>query len=390
MIKQILKYICLFTFVAAMMLALTSPVLAQTPGKEDSPIIFGSDFVLAKGQTIEDLVVFGGNVVLENGSIVTGDVVVFGGNVTISGEVRGDVTDFGGNVLVNESGFIGGDLSTLGGNSQLVPGGTVQGKRITGIGNLPLGIPTKIYARSFWVDLGKSAGILTAIFTSLILALLAVLVDLFLPTPTSRVARTIGTQPVISGAVGLLTLIVTPALFLVLIVTIILIPLGLIGLLIFAIAIVYGWIATGLELGKRLAALLNASWPDAVSAGTGTLLLALFSTLTLFLTGQWFWTLCCLGLPLAFVLTMVGLGGVVSSKFGAQVYNPNRPITPQAASMPVPPTPPVPPDQPAQPLTPMTPSEEPAMQPYPTDQMSPPPQPPLSPPEDHPQPPAAP
>lgn len=363
--------ITLFLIVfVSLILALPGPVYAQSPSGGDSPVIFGSDYTLASGQNIKDLVVFGGNANLEKGSTVRGDVVIFGGNIVIDGEVRGDVTTFGGNAQVRQGAVVGGDLNSLGGSTQVSPEATVKGKRVTGIGGLPMGIPNKVYTPSFWVDFGTGAGVLSSIFSSLMLALLAVLITLFLPKPTERVAMTIDTQPIISGAVGLLTLVVTPALFVTLAITVILIPLGLIGLMIFMIALLFGWAALGLEIGKRIAELFHGAWATPVSAGVGTLILSLITSLGLLLTGESFWTLCCVGIPLLFLVMIVGLGGVVASKFGAAVYNPNptRPVPPAYPPMPQPftqPTPPpappagqppaepgVPPAQPAAPLEP--------------------------------------
>ncbi|MEK7278712.1 MAG: hypothetical protein AAB427_15280, partial [Chloroflexota bacterium] len=43
----------------------------------DDIVIFGDDFTLASGQTIDgDLIVFGGNAVIEQGAVVTKGVVV--------------------------------------------------------------------------------------------------------------------------------------------------------------------------------------------------------------------------------------------------------------------------------------------------------------------------
>jgi hypothetical protein len=294
-------------------------------------------------------------------------VVIFGGNITISGEVRGDVTTFGGNAMVRQGAYVGGDLNSLGGSTQVSPEATVKGQRVTGIGGLPLGIPTKVYTPSFWVDFGTGAGIVSALFSSLMLALLAVLVTLFLPRPTERVAMTIDTQPVISGAVGLLTLVVTPALFITLAITVILIPLGIIGLMLFALALLFGWAALGLEIGKRVSHAFHNTWATPVSAGVGTLLLSLITTLGLLLTGESFWTLCCVGIPLLFLVSIVGLGAVVASKFGAVVYNPNPtpPMPPAYPPMPLPPTqPPVPPAPPTwQPPTGWQPPVEPVLPP---------------------------
>ena len=64
----------------------------------EDKIIFGDDFTLANGQTINgNLIVFGGNVTIEKGATVTENVIVFGGNVQIAGDVKEDVVIFGGN-----------------------------------------------------------------------------------------------------------------------------------------------------------------------------------------------------------------------------------------------------------------------------------------------------
>ena len=347
--NKIMKFTMLFLIIAAVLLAVPGSVYAQSPTSDDSPVIFGSDYTLTSGKVIKDLVVFGGNATIEQGSRATGDVVVFGGNLIISGEVSGDVTAFGGNISVNESALVGGDLNTLGGSAQISPGATIRGRNLTGVGGFPLRVPTMIYTPSFWIDFGPGAGILSAVFGSLMISLMAVLVALFLPVPTDRVARTIDSQPIISGAIGLLTLIVSPALFLVLAITVILIPLGLVGLLIFGIALLFGWIAIGLELGKRMTGILNTTWAIPVSTGVGTLVITLIASLILVVTGEWFWALCCIGIPLVGLVMMVGLGGVVASKFGAAVYSPNptRPAVPPAY-YPAPPAP-VSPNWPTQP-----------------------------------------
>jgi hypothetical protein len=283
------------------------------------------------------------------------------------------VTTFGGSAQVRQGAFVGGDLNSLGGSTQVSPEATVKGKRVTGVGGLPLGLPTKVYTPGFWLDFGTGAGIISVIFSSLMLALLAVLISLFLPRPTDRVAQTIETQPVISGAVGLLTLVVTPALFVTLAITVILIPLGLIGLMVFAIALLFGWAALGLVIGNRVSELFHSHWAAPVSAGVGTLILSLITTLGLFLTGESFWTLCCVGIPLLGLVSIVGLGGVVASKFGAAVYSPNRPVPPAYPPAPYSPTPQTPappavwqpPVEPVEPIVPVVPPEPPIVPPQP-------------------------
>jgi len=60
--------------------ALMVPYPVYAGGFQDGKIIFGEDFTLDSGETLEgDLLVLGGNLVLEDGSLVNGDILVMGG-----------------------------------------------------------------------------------------------------------------------------------------------------------------------------------------------------------------------------------------------------------------------------------------------------------------------
>jgi hypothetical protein len=155
-------------------------------------------------------------------------------------------------------------------------------------------------------------------FNALTLAALAAVVALLLPKPTDRVASAVVTQPLLSGGLGLLTILVAPALFILLVITIILSPLGLIGILVLGIGMVFGWIALGLEIGRREASLFKAEWAAPVAAGVGTLTLSLISAMVGLIP--------CIGWVAPVLAAIVGLGGVVLSQFGTQnPTNPSRP-----------------------------------------------------------------
>jgi len=51
-------------------------------------------------------------------------------------------------------------------------------------------------------------------------------------------------------------------------------PVSLIGALILAAALIFGWVAIGLEVGRRLALAFRREWHPATQAGLGTLLLS--------------------------------------------------------------------------------------------------------------------
>jgi hypothetical protein len=388
--KRTLNILLAALVLAFALLAVPAAVHAQTPGgTTDSPVIFGDNYNLASGQTIKDLVVFGGNASIDDGATVTGDILIFGGNLSISGRVNGDITAFGGNIVLSESANVAGTIHAIGGNRNISPGAHYGGLS-SNFTSLPFRMPNVVLTPGAAFDLGPGLSILGAVFLALMLALLAVIVTLFLPHQTDRVAQTIATEPVLSGGVGLLTLVVAPAIFLVLAITIILSPLALLFLLVFGITIIFGWIALGLELGKRLAGMVHSYWPVPVSAGVGTLLLSLASNLIFVLTGSWILALCCIGLPVMVLLTILGLGAAVSSRFGTQLPISRRPAAPGSFPPPAaPPTPPVPPapiyppyvaaeppaplveatapepEPPAAPLPPPPPIEPPAMDPPP-------------------------
>ena len=335
--KNLIRIMLIFVILASALAFFPSRVFAQAQVGGDSPVVFGQNYTLSEGQTIKDLIVFGGNAVIMSGATVMGDILIFGGNLSVSGTVQGGITAFGGNVTINDSGVVTGVLNTVGGNRFTSPKANIGGQ-ISDPSQLPFRIPSTIFTPSMSFNLGPGISLLWAIFFSLLMAALAVIVSLFLPEHTMNVSRTITGEPIISGGVGLLTLVIAPAIFLVLAITIVLIPLALLFILVFGVTLVFGWIALGMALGERLAGLFRAQWAVPVCAGIGTLTLSMLANLTLALTGSWFWALCCIGLPVILLLNMISLGGVISSRYGIQLYStrlhPQSPIPP----VPVPPS----------------------------------------------------
>ncbi len=334
--KNLYRLFFIFIIVLAIAAFLPARASAQAQIGGDSPVIFGQNYTLFTGETIKNLVVFGGNAVIMQDSTVTGDIAIFGGNLSISGTVKGKVAAFGGNITVTDSGVVAGTINMIGGNRFISPNASVGGVT-TDFSQFPIQIPTVFFplGQSFFFNTGIT--IVWAIFFSLIMAALAVLIALFLPQPTSNVARTITGEPVISGGVGLLTIVLAPAIALVLAITILLIPLALLFILVFGVTLIFGWIALGLAVGDRMAEWFHTRWSVPMSAGIGTLSLSLVANLTLGITGVNFWTLCCIGIPVVLLLNMITLGGVVSSRYGIQAYSTKARPQPPAAQPPVPP-----------------------------------------------------
>jgi hypothetical protein len=83
---------------------------------------------VAPGDTQEEIISFGGHVLIEGK--VKNDVVVIGGSITISGEVGQSVVGIGSRVVVKSTASIGKDLAALGGTLEKEPGCTIGGDTI--------------------------------------------------------------------------------------------------------------------------------------------------------------------------------------------------------------------------------------------------------------------
>ncbi len=136
---------------------------------------------------------------------------------------------------------------------------------------------------------------------------------MFLPKPIERTSNAIVDQPILSGGIGILTVIVVPLLLIILAITILLIPISLVGALTLVLAWFLGRIAIGYEVGRRLAKMLDKDWAPAVSAGVGMFLLALVVDAT----GQF---IPCIGWVFPALVAVIGIGGLMLTRFGTQSY----------------------------------------------------------------------
>lgn len=329
--KIIARYLPLL-MVFIVLLAAPASVLAgplyQTGGQTitGDQLILGNNYTLQAGQTLNgDLVIVGGNASIEDNATVNGDVALFGGNLDLTGDVNGMVAALAANVDLGKGATISGELLSVGGN--------VFGAENAVIGG---GIRT-VTPRAFLFDRntfhfpdfdsasnGSNVGgwlitVLGRVMRIFAMAVLAVIVVLMMPKSTKNVAGTIADQPWISSGAGLLTFLVTPFVLLLLTITIILIPLAILAGLAVAVAALFGWIALGYELGRRLAGLFKTEWADAVSAGLGTLVLGMAVGLVGFIP--------CLGGVIWVFIVCVGLGGVVLSAFGTRPPSFQKPST---------------------------------------------------------------
>jgi hypothetical protein len=305
---------------------------AQARGMMDGKIIFGENFTLEKGQTMNgDLVVFGGNVVIEEGAAVEGSIVLFGGNLTQNGLVTGDVVMFGGNASIGGKGVVEGDAVTIGGQLSVAQGGEIKGERVTNIPAPVIETPKipeipKPSAPGIEFSANPFFNALNMVFRALAVAALSMLVVVFLQPQVERVGQAIVHQPFVAGGIGLLTLFAAPLALVLLAVTIILIPVAFVSALLLVLAWLFGIIAIGQEVGERFTKAINQTWAPVLATGFGTFLLMV--------VGGSINMIPCVGWIVPFVIGLIGIGGVIMTWFGtrqaqgARMSAPAEPLPP--------------------------------------------------------------
>lgn len=227
--------------------------------------------VVIRGAVTGDVEVAAGSLLITGD--VGGDVAAAAGSVTIDGRVVGDVSVGAGSLAVGEDGAIGGTLqagvgsarvaglvggdATIGGGSILLEptatfegdlrydgeltdrGATVEGQRVH-----DRSIGGARFAPGPWVD-----DVVFGVYGFLVNLVLGVVLLLAVPAGSRRLARRVSADPLRMGLYGLLALVGVPVLLVLVALTIIGIPLAILGGLLFALAAwvgaVYGRYAIG-------------------------------------------------------------------------------------------------------------------------------------------------
>jgi hypothetical protein len=313
------RFFYLVAVILAVSLLLPLPVQAQD-GSNDK-VIFSGNYTLEEGEILNgDLVVFAGVVSLEKDSTVTGDVAIIGGNLTAQGTILGDLVGLGGHVDIKDEVIVQGDLTVIGSSVKRSPSAEIQGSMMTSE-EFPLHFNPDWVQQPFQLDFSGMVNPLSPLmslvwfsFRLFIWTGLAVLLFLFLEQPIRQIGKTAFEQPGVSFLSGFGIAVLGPILLLILLVTILLSPVGLVGFLILAAAWILGWTALGFEVGQRLSVSLDQTWSPLVSTAVGTFLVVL-----IFNGFNQIFPICIGWMP----KTLLGiwmLGAVGLTRFGSRPY----------------------------------------------------------------------
>jgi hypothetical protein len=246
-----------------------------------------------------DVFIRAGSAEFAAGSRVDGSIYIIGGALLLNGDVGGDVAVLDGDVILGPQTVIGRDLRLGGGTLEQAETAVIQGQTISNV--VPI---TPEEVATAWDDRLR---VLSAI------VLLAILGGLWAgrrPQPLKNVGQAAVEHWLVSGAVGLLIILVMPILLVIMAFTIILLPLVMLlaGLLLLLIG--YGFVALGHRLGgwlvQRSGRKLGRGWTTFL----GTLMLLVLFNLPLF------------GEILLAVTIVLLLGALLLTRFGTRSYSP--------------------------------------------------------------------
>lgn len=213
----------------------TTPALSASPAGANSDgqrgedrMVAGSSVIISRHELVRDLTVVGGNVDIRG--IVTGDLAVMGGSATLrsGAQVEGDVEVVGGKLKLEDDAVVRGDVAVTGGRLDRGSGSTILGELQTSepADSKPGVSSGEERVMSLMERVGSA---LTS--SALLFAFGVVLIAL----ATSRMfvlTKEVTLRPMRSFALGIVGWLAASLIFIVLCVTLIGIPLALLGVLV--------------------------------------------------------------------------------------------------------------------------------------------------------------
>jgi len=292
----------------------------------DDQVVMGGSFVLKSDQTLNgNLIIIGGTARIEENAVINGSIILLGGQVTVNGIVESNLHLFAGSASISDSAIVLGDVFLVSSVLNKSDSADIRGEIKEG-GPLPSGFvipdkPSKITPAKPVIPSGDGifgkiaefmASLLSVFFFSIVSACVAMLIALFAPRHINRVSNAIVASPWIGFLVAILTLIAFPMIVIILAISIILSPVAILSIVALALACYLGSVALGTGLGDRITRIFRPTWAVPVSAGMGTLIMGLVLGVISLIP--------CIGWLVVSLIVIIGLGGVILTRFGTRIY----------------------------------------------------------------------
>jgi cytoskeletal protein CcmA (bactofilin family) len=324
------KRLYITLFVTLLIVGSGKIALAQGPSDQ---VVVNGQYTLGSGKTHEgDLTIAAQDVQLKAESHVTGDVSIVSASATLDGEIDGDVSILASDVQLGKNLRINGDLSVCARNFVKDSAARITGDQSTGCnslgelfsgmkggrGNSPIRMPIRGNTST-----NPVAQFFGAIISACVVAALAALLAVIFPNQIQRMTTTAMSTPMTTGIAGFLSMGVAVAVTAIYAFSIVLtlgvmciaLPLVGLGWLAFSIALLAGWIAISVPVGKILLHRMKIYPTPMIAAALGALVLTFFQ--------GFLGMVPCIGWIsniVALALASVGLGAVLLTRFGTRPY----------------------------------------------------------------------
>lgn len=277
----------------------------QAEGRYQATLITEGEHVLS-GTTYGDLLILGGETTLAQDSTLAGSAHLLAGKINIEGTIEGDLFYLNGELSLGPEGRIEGDLNLAGGQGSGVDPGVVGGA-INGGSGLDLPASPREDREAGWIALRWFV-------SSLILGLVASILERYLPEQVKNVGDTALEHFPVALAMGILAGIVSLTLLVLMAYTIVLLPVAFLLLILLGLAVVYGWVAWGRVLARWAAQKLGLKIGPRWEAFSGTMLF--------FMCLNGAGAIQKLGGLIGILAAAAGLGSVYLTRFGSSRFVP--------------------------------------------------------------------
>lgn len=249
----------------------------------------------AKG---EDVVRFYRDAVIAENMDVN-DVVAVGGSVTVFGKVQRNITALGGFVILKPGAYVGGEIVSIGGEVIKEPGAELAGRATTIY--MPHFIPSfATLLKGGWLGLWATISVLVLVgFLGLAILLIALIPD-HMKTVVKSLEMSFGIM-LLWGVLWMVLIVPIAALLAISIIGVILIP---VEILLVVLALIIGYIAVAVFIGKHILASFMKKPLPFIDAILGIVILFLIGFVPV------------VGALIKALLLIAGFGAVLATRFG--------------------------------------------------------------------------
>lgn len=235
-------------------------------GEIDGNVFAAAGTVNVSGKIKGDLFIGAGYVTIAKDAVIDGDLSVGSGTLDIKGHVKGNVRSGSGTLnidgKVDKNVNVSEDTLTIGSTAEILGNLKYQSKQDAQIASGAKIIGTKerveppaIVNNKQLLDLSIVGGISIlgfSVLSFLGFILFGILLILIIPKKSAEIAEKISSKFWLSLGVGFLALIVTPAAFIILLISLIGIPAAVVLMMVYGLAIYSAKVFVGLVLGNLI------------------------------------------------------------------------------------------------------------------------------------------